>query len=324
MTTAGQISWSTDRINPAARLSAWRTFVSETLQQCDMDYSTEGDFWARMSCGRYGEIGIGKIQGSRRKGVRSAERAKITQDGVTLSIACNGRYSLSQARHENLLETGGAHFFHNCLPGIFHADEGGEYWLITMPSKVIVPRFGDSSSLIGCRIAESKPELRLLTAYLNAVYQTSGLDDANTKAVIGTQVTDMVVAAIGCIDEAAQANAGRGVRAARFKLVQEEIRKRYNEPMLNGDRIARAVGLSTRYVQQLFEENGRTLSSEIINERLRAARRELADPGLDGDKISDIAYRCGFSDLSHFNRAFRQKYGETPKGVRGTGLERPN
>jgi AraC-like DNA-binding protein len=54
-----------------------------------------------------------------------------------------------------------------------------------------------------------------------------------------------------------------------------------------------------------------------MNERLAAARRALADPGLDALKISEIAYRCGFSDLSYFNRAFRQKYGETPKAARG-------
>ena len=43
----------------------------------------------------------------------------------------------------------------------------------------------------------------------------------------------------------------------------------------------------------------------------------MADPVLDGQKISEIAYRCGFSDLSYFNRAYRQKYGETPKAARG-------
>jgi AraC-like DNA-binding protein len=87
--------------------------------------------------------------------------------------------------------------------------------------------------------------------------------------------------------------------------------------MLNGERLARSLGVSKRYIQQLFEENGRTLSAEIMNERLQAAHRSLADPELDGLKISEIAYRCGFSDLSYFNRAYRQKFGDTPKAARG-------
>jgi AraC-like DNA-binding protein len=320
MQAANDISWSTDGIHPGARLAAWRNFVGDVLKQCSMDYTSDddGEFWAKMSWGQYGDISVGKIRGSSRKGVRSPELAKDTSDGVTMSIACDGRYNLKQARREMLLERGGANFFHHCLPGVFEADNGGEYWVMSLPARIIAPRLGDSSSLVGRSIDSAKPELRLLTAYLNAVYQTAGLDDPKTKAVIGSQVLDMIIAVVGSADESVQAGAGRGVRAARFKLAMDEIRRRYSEPMLNGERLARSVGLSTRYVQLLFEENGSTLSSEIMNERLKAARKALADPLNDGQKISEIAFRCGFSDLSYFNRAYRQKYGETPKAARGS------
>jgi hypothetical protein len=147
-----------------ARLAAWRTFIGEVLQQCSMEYSCDGDFWARMTWGRYGDISIGKIRASRRKGVRSTELAKKGSDGVTMSIACDGLYNLSQARREALLQKGGADFFHHCLPGVFEADDGGEYWVVSLPANVIAPRFGDSSSLIGRTIDASKPQLRLLTA----------------------------------------------------------------------------------------------------------------------------------------------------------------
>ena len=316
MDAQAEISWSTDQTERGDRIEAWRTFLVDAFQECDMEYEANDEFWARLTCNRYGDISIGKIAGSRRKGARTPEKAKFAEDGVVMTIACGGRYGYHQAGRENLIEPGEAYFFHNCLPGVFEADEGGQYWLISLPAKVIFPGFGDSSSLIGCRITNVKPELKLLTSYLDAVYQTPGLRDPKTKAVIGSQVTDLVVATVGRADEASQANAGRGIRAARFKLVLDEIRRRYSEPMLNGERLARALGVSQRYLQQLFEEHGRTLSTEIMNERLNAARRALADPSLDNLKISEIAYRCGFSDLSYFNRAFRQKYGETPKAAR--------
>src|SRR5262249_51820497 len=205
----------------------------------------------------------------------------------------SGHYSLRQARYENLLDTGGAHFFHNCLPGVFDAGDGGEYWLVSLPATVIAPSLGDTSSLIGARIPASKPELMLLSAYLNALYLTPGLDDPKTRAVIGSQVSDLVVAAVGRVDENAQACAARGARAARYKLVREEIKRRYAEPMLNGERLARALGVSKRYIQQLFEENGRTLSGGIMNVRLNAARRLLADPTQDRAEITTIDSRDG-------------------------------
>jgi AraC-like DNA-binding protein len=36
-------------------------------------------------------------------------------------------------------------------------------------------------------------------------------------------------------------------------------------------------------------------------------------------RISDIAMEVGFSDVSHFNRRFRVRFGDTPSGVRGGG-----
>jgi len=33
-------------------------------------------------------------------------------------------------------------------------------------------------------------------------------------------------------------------------------------------------------------------------------------------RICDIALQTGFSDISHFNRLFRWRFGDTPKGVR--------
>jgi AraC-like DNA-binding protein len=32
--------------------------------------------------------------------------------------------------------------------------------------------------------------------------------------------------------------------------------------------------------------------------------------------IIDIAFTAGFGDVSHFNRMFRRRYGETPSDVR--------
>jgi AraC-like DNA-binding protein len=49
--------------------------------------------------------------------------------------------------------------------------------------------------------------------------------------------------------------------------------------------------------------------------RGRKAADLLAQPA--GRRISDIAFGCGFNDLSYFNRCFRRRYGLTPTSARG-------
>jgi AraC-like DNA-binding protein len=66
----------------------------------------------------------------------------------------------------------------------------------------------------------------------------------------------------------------------------------------------------------LFESDGTTFSRFLLDQRLAHAHRMLSNPLLAERTISTIAYEAGFGDLSHFNRAFRRRYGETPSDVR--------
>jgi AraC-like DNA-binding protein len=52
------------------------------------------------------------------------------------------------------------------------------------------------------------------------------------------------------------------------------------------------------------------------------ARQLLGDPRCGHLTVSDIAYECGFSDLSYFNRAFRRRFEATPSDIRAEAQAR--
>jgi AraC-like DNA-binding protein len=56
------------------------------------------------------------------------------------------------------------------------------------------------------------------------------------------------------------------------------------------------------------------VSRYIQSRRLRAAYGELSRGGA-AQKISDLAERYGFSDLSEFDRAFKREFGRTPSAI---------
>jgi AraC-like DNA-binding protein len=46
----------------------------------------------------------------------------------------------------------------------------------------------------------------------------------------------------------------------------------------------------------------------------------LRDPRRFGRRISEIAAEAGFTDLSHFSRAFRRRFGMTPSDAREAAM----
>jgi AraC-like DNA-binding protein len=154
--------------------------------------------------------------------------------------------------------------------------------------------------------------------YLGILLGEEGIEDDPLLAnQVGTTILDLVALAIGANGEAAAFAKARGFRAARLKVVLAEIRKCFSQPGFSTDFLARRVGLSTRYIQDLLQETGTGLSERVLELRLQMARGMLADPNNDGRRITDIALACGFNEVAHFNRCFRRRFGCSPRQYRG-------
>lgn len=94
------------------------------------------------------------------------------------------------------------------------------------------------------------------------------------------------------------------------------------DPTLSPGRIARALGVSPRRLYRAWEDAEVTLAEYTRGRRLEAAAAMLAGPPPTGDAhgetpgtdpIAVIARRCGFVDMSHFARRFRDAYGMSPR-----------
>ncbi|MCQ4349116.1 helix-turn-helix transcriptional regulator [Pseudomonas stutzeri] len=81
--------------------------------------------------------------------------------------------------------------------------------------------------------------------------------------------------------------------------------------------------MPSRTLQHMLAKAGESFSQIVMAARLRRARVYLLDPVYADLSIADVAFRCGFLDVSSFYRAFRATYQVTPKSLRnqaGTGL----
>lgn len=86
-----------------------------------------------------------------------------------------------------------------------------------------------------------------------------------------------------------------------------------SNPALTPAAVAAAHHVSVRQLYKVFALANLSVEQTIIGLRLEAARRELARPGHPSLTVSEAARRCGFANLSHFARRFRQRYGISPR-----------
>lgn len=74
--------------------------------------------------------------------------------------------------------------------------------------------------------------------------------------------------------------------------------------------LADLVHFSPTYLSRLFhQEQGITLKSYVNKKRLENARYLLTNSDIS---INQIAAQCGFPNISHFNRLFKQQIGNAP------------
>jgi AraC-like DNA-binding protein len=92
---------------------------------------------------------------------------------------------------------------------------------------------------------------------------------------------------------------------------------------LSPQHVADHVGISLRTLHSRFGQIDQTFGRWVLQSRLETCARALRDPNQRLLNISVIAYRWGFNDLSHFNRAFRAHFDMPPGEWRNAAVATP-
>lgn len=94
------------------------------------------------------------------------------------------------------------------------------------------------------------------------------------------------------------------------------IEDNIGDTTLDATKLAAAVGISLRRLQELFQKQERNISEWIWERRLDTAAARLLDKNYSHIQIGNLAYGCGFTSQQHFSRRFKQHFGMTPREYR--------
>lgn len=165
-------------------------------------------------------------------------------------------------------------------------------------------------------VPSAAPGAALLAGYAGLLHADASLDSA--AAGLGADhLYELAALALDSLGDRPQADLP-GIGGARLALVKQDMARNLTDPEFDVATAARRQGVTPRYVQRLFELDGTTFGEFLRNARLDRAREALASD--DPRTVSAIAFDVGFGDLSHFNKAFRRRFGATPSDIRAAAL----
>lgn len=99
----------------------------------------------------------------------------------------------------------------------------------------------------------------------------------------------------------------------RIEKTMEYINTNFDKVITLGE-VARLATMSEVSFSRFFKQRtGNTFVDSLTEIRLGHASRMLIDTP---KPIAEIAYHCGFNNISHFNRTFKKRKGSTPKEFR--------
>jgi AraC-like DNA-binding protein len=246
----------------------------------------------------------------------------LCNDDVVLCIQEVGQRTVSQLGREVTVDAGNGLLWSNADVGTVTLPEPARMAHICVPRKSMLALAPGLEDALVRPLPPSAGVLRLLLSYVDVLEEEDTLKTPELQRAVATHIHDLCALAIGTTRDAAEIARGRGLRAARLRAIKADVVRNLRDGDVSVTALARRHGVSTRYIQKLFESEGTTLSKFVLRQRLAQVYRLLANPRHSDRMIGTLAFEVGFGDLSTFNREFRRHYGATPSDVRAAALYR--
>ena len=288
-------------------VDAWREGISGAFVPLAPEAIGPGPFHGAFQTITRGGISLARIEGSPQRVRRGAREIAITRGDVAYfniqlsavgqvrgggEVRTTSRGSGAIVLAENLFELEFAQPFSQLCVGM-PID-----WMrdrLELPLGVVVTRNVDLLSGAGL----------VVKAALGALMEAADSSEA-------IQCGDLFASALDSALRPRQSPVGALDRSL-MHAVGRLIAQRMSDESLTPSSAAAALGCSVRTLHAACQREGRSFGRMLRDARLDSAEKALRSSPVSTGRIGQIAFACGFSDLSHFSRAFRARFGAAPR-----------
>jgi AraC family transcriptional regulator, positive regulator of tynA and feaB len=300
------------------RFGYWHRAICDAIIGAEAESPLPGPFMATIAARRAADFGFASFASSGHTVIRPARMARGDCAPFLVSLqlrgesryggdGCGGAEVVSVKKGDIALVNTGRPF-----RLVFPADVSRVIAILPRPLvRAHVPWCNDIGTM---KLDDALPAAEPLRAHLATAGRALLTLDERTAAAFLDNVANLLALMLVPAARAVADNAA--LRRARLQGLCAYTLRNLANPELDPRRAAAALGISVRLVHRLFEDTGITFGRWLLDRRLDACKKSLDDPAQASRAISDIAFAWGFNELSHFSRAFKARFGESPRRYR--------
>lgn len=293
------------------KVREWRSQVARLILNLDFQPLSDAPFRATVNPLFEGSVRLSHSPG---RTFRDAELVRDGRDHFALILSESDNLDVVHRHRDLRLRRGDGTLMHVCETGGIDSRGNVQYLAVNFSDlRLHYPLLAEA---VMHRLPRQSDAMRLVRCYLRSVERNRLGNSTELCEAIRRHVIDLLAIAVSGHGSIGESNSS-SVMAVRLHALLDNIAAHFQDPGLTVTALALQQGISPRYVQRLLETAGISFTSYINELRLQRAFALLAEPRESTQRIIDIALEVGFSDISHFNRLFRSRFGDTPRGVRG-------
>jgi AraC-like DNA-binding protein len=302
--------WSTVNAGDGAALSYWIEAICEAFLEMKADAKRD-DFAAQLAKFQFGAIDLNYVDTAPQLVWRThAAIARSRQNFFYLLYMRSGQMSVAQRGREAVITPGNCLLVNSEEPYRFMLPVQNQVLSVQIPQHWLRAWLPDPDDLCIQPLAQHSPWGATLTSALGNLRR----DTLDQIALPPGVVADQIGALIALAAAPGAAHASRN--APLLRRLKDTLHARAGDPDVNPEQIAQEHAISKRYLHLIFAQSGTSFGEALMNARLQRAKAMLDDRRFASTPISEIAWRSGFSNASHFARRFRQRYGTSPTDYR--------
>ncbi len=308
-------SWSTTASAGANRIGYWRDAICEAIFELDFA-SSDCAMQAQL---RQHDLGVLKLSdvsiSSAHQVIRSRQAvARDRNPRFNLNFIRKGKWLVEHYGRQVQVNAGDLVLLDNRQPYSVTAQEGTTHVAAHLPIEWLRCWLPSPEDAVARPILVGDPWYATLTTTLSEAMMVSP-DEAVTRSMCSQQIGGALALSLGRVARGQTSH----TRAIYLRILVA-IRERFCEHDLDAAAIAASVAISPRYLHKILAQEQTTYVRELFAVRLGQARAMLESPRFADLSVSEIGWRSGFCDPSHFSRRFKAHFGVSPGSFRAEGV----